>query len=48
MWQYNAGITIDTILLDNIDDANERLTGAPQNQEDEQVHEGECLTYDLW
>ncbi|XP_055820197.1 aberrant root formation protein 4 isoform X3 [Solanum dulcamara] len=42
---YNARNTIDPILLDNIDDANEWLTGAPQNHEDEEVYEGEGLTY---
>ncbi|XP_055823487.1 uncharacterized protein LOC129891995 [Solanum dulcamara] len=43
--RYNARNTIDPILLDNIDDANEWLTGAPQNHEDEEVYEGEGLTY---
>ncbi|XP_055807023.1 uncharacterized protein LOC129875819 [Solanum dulcamara] len=43
--RYNARNTIDPILLDNIDDANEWLTGAPQNHEDEEVYEEEGLTY---
>ncbi|KAH0673922.1 hypothetical protein KY284_025009 [Solanum tuberosum] len=37
--------TIDPILLDSIDEANEWLTIAPQNHEDEKVYEGESLTY---
>ncbi|XP_055810478.1 uncharacterized protein LOC129880464 [Solanum dulcamara] len=43
--RYNARNTIDPILLDNIDNANEWLTGAPKNHEDEEVYEGEGLTY---
>ncbi|XP_055820443.1 uncharacterized protein LOC129889244 [Solanum dulcamara] len=43
--RYNARNTIDPILLDNIDNANEWLTRAPQNHEDEEVYEGEGLTY---
>ena len=40
----NAGNTIDPILLDSIDEANEWLTGAPQDHQDEEVYEGESLT----
>nr|XP_033509611.1 uncharacterized protein LOC104087391 [Nicotiana tomentosiformis] len=41
--RYEARDTIDPILLDNIDEANEWLTGAPQNHEDEQVYVGDDL-----
>ncbi|KAH0722285.1 hypothetical protein KY289_005329 [Solanum tuberosum] len=43
--RYNARNTIDPILLDSIDEANEWLTGAPQDHQDEEVYEGESLTY---
>lgn len=43
--RYEARDTIDPILLDNIDEANEWLTGAPQNHEDEQVYEGDDLDW---
>ncbi|KAG5590767.1 hypothetical protein H5410_041281 [Solanum commersonii] len=43
--RYNARNTIDPILLDSIDETNEWLTIAPQNHEDEEVCEGESLTY---
>ena len=32
-------------MLDSIDEANEWLTGAPQDHQDEEVYEGESLTY---
>ncbi|XP_070054762.1 uncharacterized protein [Nicotiana tomentosiformis] len=43
--RYEAHDTIDPILLDNIDESNEWLTGAPQNHEDEQVYEGDDLDW---
>ncbi|OIT30989.1 hypothetical protein A4A49_59060, partial [Nicotiana attenuata] len=43
--RYEARDTIDPIMLDNIDEANEWLTGAPQNHEDEQVYEGDDLDW---
>ena len=43
--RYKARNTIDPILLDSIDKANEWLTGAPQDHQDEEVYEGESLTY---
>ncbi|XP_019241942.1 PREDICTED: uncharacterized protein LOC109221977 [Nicotiana attenuata] len=45
--RYEARDTIDPILLDNIDEANEWLTGAPQNHEDEQVYEGDDLDWGI-
>lgn len=39
--RYNHRNLIDPILLDNIDDANEWLTGVPENCEDEEVFEGD-------
>ncbi|XP_009596829.1 uncharacterized protein [Nicotiana tomentosiformis] len=42
---YKARDTIDPILLDNIDEANEWLSGAPQNHEDEQVYVGDDLDW---
>lgn len=41
---YNDHTTIDLILLDSIDDADEFLSRAPSNQED-RVYKGEFLTY---
>ncbi|OIT02911.1 hypothetical protein A4A49_56501, partial [Nicotiana attenuata] len=38
---YNHRNIIDPILLDNIDEANEWLTGVPENCEDEEVFEGD-------
>ncbi|XP_060195011.1 uncharacterized protein LOC132624215 [Lycium barbarum] len=43
--RYKARDTIDPILLDNIDEANEWLTEAPQNHEEVEVYEGEGLTF---
>nr|XP_009592856.1 uncharacterized protein LOC104089623 [Nicotiana tomentosiformis] len=43
--RYEARDTIDPILLDNIDEANEWLTGAPQNHEEEQVYVGDDLDW---
>ncbi|XP_009786406.2 lariat debranching enzyme isoform X2 [Nicotiana sylvestris] len=43
--RYKARNIIDPILLDNIDEANEWLTGAPENHEEEEVFEGEGLTF---
>ena len=43
--RYKARNTIDSILFDSIDEANEWLTGAPQDHQDEEVYEGESLTY---
>ncbi|OIT28613.1 hypothetical protein A4A49_59543, partial [Nicotiana attenuata] len=43
--RYDARDTIDPILLHNIDEANEWLTGAPQNHEDEQVYVGDDLDW---
>ncbi|XP_060196903.1 uncharacterized protein LOC132626153 isoform X2 [Lycium barbarum] len=37
---YDVGDTVDPILLDNIDEANEWLIGCPQNEEEELVYEG--------
>ncbi|XP_070008886.1 uncharacterized protein [Nicotiana sylvestris] len=42
--RYKARNIIDPILLDNIDEANEWLTGGPGNHEEE-VFEGEGLTF---
>ncbi|XP_016471754.2 uncharacterized protein LOC107793826 [Nicotiana tabacum] len=39
--RYNHRNLIDPILLDNIDEANEWLTGVPENYEDEEVFEGD-------
>ncbi|XP_070052066.1 uncharacterized protein [Nicotiana tomentosiformis] len=39
--RYNHRNLIDPILLDNIDEANEWLTGVPENCEDEEVFEGD-------
>uniref|UniRef100_A0A1S3ZCG3 HAT C-terminal dimerisation domain-containing protein n=1 Tax=Nicotiana tabacum TaxID=4097 RepID=A0A1S3ZCG3_TOBAC len=39
--RYNHRNIIDPILLDNIDEANEWLTGVPENCEDEEVFEGD-------
>ncbi|XP_019252817.1 PREDICTED: uncharacterized protein LOC109231626 [Nicotiana attenuata] len=39
--RYNHRNTIDPILLDNIDEANEWQTGVPENCEDEEVFEGD-------
>ncbi|XP_060216894.1 uncharacterized protein LOC132644325 isoform X1 [Lycium barbarum] len=38
--RYDVGDTVDPILLDNIDEANEWLIGCPQNEEEELVYEG--------
>lgn len=43
--RYKARNIIDPILLDNIDEANEWLTGGPENHEEEEVFEGEGLTF---
>ncbi|OIT00535.1 hypothetical protein A4A49_59855, partial [Nicotiana attenuata] len=43
--RYKARNIIDPMLLDNIDEANEWLTGAPENHEEEEVFEGEVLTF---
>nr|XP_009763341.1 PREDICTED: uncharacterized protein LOC104215278 [Nicotiana sylvestris] len=43
--RYKARNIIDPILLNNIDEANEWLTGGPQNHEEEEVFEGEGLTF---
>ena len=43
--RYKARNTIDPILLDSIDEANEWLTRAPPDYHDEEVYEGESLTY---
>ncbi|XP_075091789.1 uncharacterized protein LOC142171958 [Nicotiana tabacum] len=45
--RYEARDTIDPILLNNIDEANEWLTGAPQNHEDEQVYVGDDLDWGI-
>ncbi|OIT39848.1 hypothetical protein A4A49_57675, partial [Nicotiana attenuata] len=37
--RYNARNVIDPISLDNIDDANEWLTGVPEDHADEEVFE---------
>ena len=37
--RYNIHDTIDPIILDNIEDANEWLLGGPEDQEDELVYE---------
>ncbi|XP_059287601.1 uncharacterized protein LOC132040931 [Lycium ferocissimum] len=38
--RYDVGDTVDPILLDNIDEANEWLIGCPRNEEEELVYEG--------
>ncbi|XP_019248786.1 PREDICTED: uncharacterized protein LOC109228059 [Nicotiana attenuata] len=43
--RYKARNIIDPVLLDNIDEANEWLTGAVENHEEEEVFEGEGLTF---
>ncbi|OIT05844.1 hypothetical protein A4A49_61316, partial [Nicotiana attenuata] len=45
--RYNARNVIDPISLDNIDDANEWLTGVPKDHTDEEVFEDTSdLTWD--
>ncbi|KAG5572960.1 hypothetical protein H5410_062726 [Solanum commersonii] len=41
----DARDTIDAIVLDNIDGANESLVGCPEDKEDELVHEGGDLAW---
>ncbi|OIS95864.1 hypothetical protein A4A49_58726 [Nicotiana attenuata] len=43
--RYKAHNIIDPILLDSIDEENEWLTGGPENHEEEEVFEGEGLTF---
>nr|XP_009781132.1 PREDICTED: uncharacterized protein LOC104230094 [Nicotiana sylvestris] len=43
--RYKSRNIIDPILLDNIDEENEWLTGGPKNHEEEEVFEGEGLTF---